>query len=145
MRRNEVLAFLLIGVLFVSAFSSCAVKLYSDYDHLTDEYISIVYSNTLAFFYDLDVSLAEGGGQYDKFITYYNDTFSTVDYLIARAQTIEKNDETIESLRLLKDSLMDLQYLHQQGFDRRTELQPLESAFDSHFRALLALEAAKRR
>jgi len=148
--RSAALALALGLVAVISATSCATVRLVSDYDEVTDQRVTALQRDVGSHLETLRrVHLEPDRCGHAEFVGFYEEALVDVDALLVRNRVRTKNDQTTESLELLRDSLEALEELHAAKDEGRCmtpdELAPLKEAFETSFAAILKLELAKKR
>ncbi|MFN0132574.1 MAG: hypothetical protein ACKVW3_08610 [Phycisphaerales bacterium] len=136
----------------------CAIQLVSNYDEVTDKGVTALHRDVEAFFLTLKEELAErpADALHAKHKGFYSKARLDLGTLRLRADSIPKNTQTVEQLKLLDASLADLErlhLLHDQAVRDNTTTNRLSPAivditrqlFHTHLSSILALEMAKKR
>lgn len=131
--------------------SGCAeIRLISEYDAYTDQNVTKVQRSLEKLFTKLERNPSFPDCSHAEQEDDYADISVELNLLIARNDLRPKNRITQDQLRLLKESLGDLEALHKDSDEAERcmsvdEIQLLRSAFASSFGAILRLELAKKR
>ncbi|WP_432695859.1 hypothetical protein ACQUQP_15130 [Marinobacterium sp. YM272] len=153
-KANPLRVILLLS--FMLVISGCTVKLIASYDETTDKNVTSLQRKTETFLTDLEAKYGLPECSYEKNATFYSESKVDLSAIKVRAEAIPKNDITVKQLDLLESSLNDLESLHKLK-DKKTkdkgslecisidEIDPLRTAFNSSFTAILKLELAKKR
>jgi hypothetical protein len=121
-----------------------SVRLVADYDPEIDQSVSELQRKCETFLTFLERNAGKAEAQYDANKEFYDEVRIDLSAIHVRAAAIPKNDITLRQLDLLRDSLDNLEELHKMGLTRK-QIEPLRSAFNSSFTAILKLELAKKR
>ena len=150
----HLLSGLFIFVIFT--ITGCTVKFISSYDEATDVAVTALHRKVETFFITLESGEGLPGCTYDNHKKFYEEAKVDISAIQVRAEAIPKNEITIQQLKLLSNSLDQLEQLHklkkklsdEQGkliCLTRQEIAPLRTAFNASFTAILKLEIAKKR
>jgi hypothetical protein len=132
-------------LLLVIGIAGCVtVRLVADYDPQIDQSVTELQRKCEVFLTSLERSAGHTEAQYDANEKFYDEARIDLSAIRVRAAAIPKNDLTLHQLDLLQDSLEKMEQLHKMGLARE-QIEPLRSAFNSSFTAILKLELAKKR
>jgi len=127
------------------ASAGCTIKLISEYDETTDKAVTQLQRKMETFLVDIQRKVGTEEASYDKNAKVYDDLRVDISAILVRAQAIPKNEITVQQIKLFQESVANLEKLHQLGFSKPEELDPLRSAANITFTAILKLELAKKR
>ncbi|UCC71429.1 MAG: hypothetical protein JSV86_13665 [Gemmatimonadota bacterium] len=136
--RLTVVATALIGL-------GCQVKLVADYDEITDRSVTALQREFERFFVEVERKIGTPEADHANYVDFYDGVRAELGVIRVRAAARPKNEITIRQLDLLAENVDNLEALHELGFDDPEELEPLRSAFQQSFQAILTLELAKKR
>jgi citrate lyase gamma subunit len=120
----------LVLIMLISALAAgCTVKYISDYDQFTDQLAQEVFEGLAK----LDINAAS----YESDV---KDIGAKIQVLRARAESIEKNEPTIEAVKLLEDN-----YKIMLDFKTQDELQIAVETMLQQTKQIMDLEIKKRR
>ncbi len=125
--------------------AGCAVKFVSDYDPKTDAAVTDLNREVERFLIFLQRTIATDEAKYEKHTGFYDETKANISSLKLRASLKSKNNITMQQLELVGENLDLLEEMHQMGFSSAEELDPIRSAFNTSFKAILKFEFAKKR
>jgi hypothetical protein len=135
--------------------SSCAVRLIADYDEHTFRRTADLHEQCEALFVSLEeaaVTAEPADDLYPAHAAEYLELISALRALETRAQTIDKNEITVEQVGLLRDSIEKMQSQHRErsasgepkGFSLET-LRVLREPVVQQFRSILTLQEGLKR
>jgi hypothetical protein len=139
----KILSFFFVCTLMV--LSGCSIKLISSYDETTDKTVTALQKKVESFFVTVESLEGLPGCEYENHKKFYEEAKVEISAIGVRARAIPKNEITIKQIELLKDSLSKLESLHKISCLSKDQIDPLRTAFNSSFTAILKLEFAKKR
>ncbi len=125
--------------------ASCTISLVGEYDPATDAAVTELYQTVDAFLIHIGRSIGTDAASYEQNADFYPEALSRVNAIRFRSSLRPKNDITIQQLDLIKDNLDLLEQFHQMGFSDAEQLEPIQSAFEVSFKAIMKFELAKKR
>jgi len=136
-----------------AALCACAIRLVSDYDEHTDQAVTALQKKTETFLIALEDEGSAPDCLYEPHKAFYQEAKADVSALRVRAAAIPQNTISLQQIDLLSSSLESLRSLHQLKSAKpigknclsAAEIEPLQTAFNSSFTAILKLELAKKR
>jgi len=140
--------------LVVVLMCACAIHYYAPYDAETESRLAALQAQTNMFYATAeDVFYATTDDALDMSNTmdaeivhqFYLDVQDEIGELLTRAESFLNNTDTINQLKLLRESFQNAEELHGLGFSSVYEIKLIRSGLNSHFRAVLTLEQAKKR
>ena len=140
---SRIISFFLVCTSIV--LSGCSIKLISSYDEITDKTVTALHKKVETFFVSLESQEALPECEYGNHKKFYEEAEVEISAIEVRARAVPKNENTIEQVELLKDSLNKLKSLHKISCLSKEQIVPLRNAFNSSFTAILKLEFAKKR
>lgn len=143
--RSSTLKWMSTSILVLLLIMGCSIKLISSYDEKTDNAVTQLHKQVETFFLTVEEQTGLPECKYENHKDFYKDTKVKISAIEVRARAIPQNDQTIEQIGLLKDSLDKLEKLHQIGCFSSNQVENLRSGFNSSFTAILKLELAKKR
>ncbi len=138
----------LLAALLTAGTYGCPVHFVSDYDQVTDETATALQTKVDTFLLKMQAAAGTPEGDYNHNKAFYDDMDGALQALLSRAEAIPQNDFTVEQVAALQRSMMDLRKLHEERGSKGltgTFVGPAKSALDINFKAIIALEGAKRR
>lgn len=123
----------------------CQIKLVADYDEVTDRSVTALQREFERFFIDVERNLYTPDADHENYVGFYDEVRAELSVIRVRAAARPKNEITVEQLDLVVQNVDNLEELHKLGFDSPEELEPLRTAFQQSFQAILTLELAKKR
>lgn len=139
-------------LLFVAfTLSACStIELISQYDDETDKNVTALHKDVTTFLTKLGNQTDFATCSHASNIEFYEQARINLTTITVRAQSIPKNDITIEMLGNLGDSIDTLEQLHMikntgSKCLTKDELAPIQSAFNVSTTSILRLETAKKR
>ena len=125
--------------------ASCAhVTLIAPYDERIDKGISELQKNTTAFFVKIERQGGSDKEDYKHYIQFYDDSKVAVKSLLIRAGATAQNEKTEGQVKALMDKYNSLENQHMTVGLTSYTIPITETSFDLIFRAILALEVAKK-
>lgn len=145
--KRSILVSILASLLALGACTE--IRLISDYDETTDQQVTKLQREVETLFTSLERNPTQPACGHASHDAFYAQATTDINLLIARNGIREKNHITNQQLALLKNSLQDLEALHElKGTTSclgQNEIIALRSGFGSSFNAILKLELAKKR
>lgn len=143
-RRRGLLPCIALLSLLLSQSVGCTVRLIADYDEQTDASITELQRKVETFLTRLERSAGRPEASHAANVGFYDEMRVALSSIEVRAAAIPRNEITRQQLSLLRDSLNTLEELHKTGISTE-QVQPLRTAFNTSFGAILKLELAKKR
>jgi len=143
--------FRLLLIIWLSLLASgCTVKLIASYDKTTDDAVTALHRKVSTFLIDVESKLGTADSEYGNFSEIYKELRVDISAIELRVNAMPKNSITQSQIRTLKQSISDLEQLHQTGFannllGQQAVLAQAQDDFDRSLAAILKLELAKRR
>ena len=123
----------------------CTVKLIADYDEFTDKAVTELQRKVNGFLVGLERTIGTPDAAYEKHTKFYDAVKVDIDAIRVRAEARLKNEITVKQLRLVQESMDQLEELHELGFSKIEQVELVRKGLDAHFTAILKLELAKKR
>ena len=134
-----------IGLLALVLVGACQpVRFLAEYDPATDARLTELQRSVEALLTEMERTLGTPGGTVERYQPYYDDLRIELRTLAVRAAAREKNQLQVEQLDRVLDQIDLLEQAHREGIARE-EIPVYREIFAQSFRAMLALELAKRR
>ena len=131
--------------LSVLILSSCTVTLISRYDEVTDKACTELHQKVTGFLLKME-SAASPEIPYKLNVSFYQDTKLTLESILLRAESIDKNEKTVEQVKLLQGSIENLRKIHEESdLLKPIVIQASRTAINAQFKSILTLELAKKR
>ena len=131
--------------LLILMVSGCTnIRLIADYDEQTDVAVTQVQRKLEQFLVSLERNIGREEASYSRNTKFYDDIRVDLSAIRVRATAIPDNDRTVQSIRLLIDTVDNLEKLHQLGL-AANDIPPIRTAFNVSCTAILKLELAKKR
>lgn len=150
-RRLQISTVSLVGLLaalLIAGTYGCPVHFVSNYDQVTDQTATELQTKVDTFLVKMQAAAGTPDGDYNHNKAFYDDMDGALQALLSRAEAIPQNKFTVEQVTALQKSMMDLRKLHEERGSNgltATFVAPAKSALDGNFKAIIALEGAKRR
>lgn len=138
----------LVLSLFVLVMSGCSVKLISDYDEFTDKAVVALHRKVDAFLRKMEDNAGFPAGTYAKNKEFYQEVMVDLSSMRMRASAIPQNQLTLEHIDLLEQNIEKLRELHEKRGEKglaKALVDPIQTALDAQFTAIMKLELAKKR
>jgi hypothetical protein len=136
---------LLVCLLAVLTFTSCAVQYVSRYDEVTEQSITGIQRSVESLFQEIERTLGTPESDYENFRSVYQQLDVEAAMLNTRAQAIDGNSITAEQSQLLMAWLDNLEELHKTGFTNAEMIAITRQQGEQIFVAMLKFELAKKR
>ncbi|MFQ5656342.1 MAG: hypothetical protein ACE5G5_02280 [Candidatus Methylomirabilales bacterium] len=149
-RNKERLTFLftLVMAILTVAIGGCQVRLISDYDAVIDRSATELQKKVETFLVKMEGAAGTSAGEYANNKAFYDETVVALSAMRVRAAAMPKNELTVESIDLIKENIENLRKLHKRRGERglsKTVIDPVRTAMNTQFTAILKLELAKKR
>ncbi len=123
----------------------CGITLISGYDEITDNAVTQLQRKVDTFLIEIQRNVGTSEVGYENRKEFYDEVRIDIDAIRVRAEAKEKNEITLRQLKTLQESVDSFEKLHELGFIKPEEIEPLRQAFDTIFTAILKLELTKKR
>jgi len=134
-----------IASLLILIMSGCSnIRLIADYDEQTDVAVTQVQRKLEQFLVSLERNIGKEEASYSRNTKFYDDIRVDLSAMRVRAAAIPDNDRTVQQIRLLTDTVDNLEKLHKLGL-AANDIPPIRTAFNVSCTAILKLELAKKR
>lgn len=134
-----------IASLLILMVSGCTnIRLIADYDEQTDVAVTQVQRKLEQFLVSLERNIGKEEASYSRNTKFYDDIRVDLSAMRVRAAAIPNNDRTVQQIRLLTDTVDNLEKLHKLGL-AANDIPPIRTAFNVSCTAILKLELAKKR
>jgi hypothetical protein len=134
---------LLILCLLLATFTSCKVNLIGPYDAVTDQSIQKIQTDVFTIFARLERNISDNlaaDNDYRQFKPAYEQLAGELETLKFRCNHLPKHDIIQEQITALADNVKTLERLHKTGISNMAILQPVKSAFNEQFKAMIMLQ-----
>lgn len=131
---------------FMIAFviTACTVNLVSQYDPTTDKMVTQLQRQVDSLLLNIKEHVGTHKGKYRYYQKQYDKILVDTQELLTRTEAIPHNQLTVRQVKLLQNSLQNLQKLHKIGFKSIKQVSLVQQAIDSIFLSILKLELAKK-
>ncbi|QHI38663.1 hypothetical protein IMCC3317_40570 [Kordia antarctica] len=140
--KNQYQVFLIICILLLQ---SCAVRLISDYDNITDKTVTELQEKVSNYFVKIERAIESEEAKYENFIKQFDEIKVDLNTLEVRAAAIDKNRIIQQQVKELQKMFKNLESLHKLGFNDYEQIRPLKASFNSAFTAIIKLQLALKR
>ena len=131
--------YLIISLLF---FSCSLIRLIQEYDSISDNKITSLQEKTSKFFIKAERQIQQSQFSYDSFINFYDDIKTDINVLLVRSRAIQKTDIIQKQLNSLLIQINTLEDLHNKKIRSVDELEPIKSAIENSFTAIIQFQLA---
>jgi hypothetical protein len=140
LQRSPLLAFLIV---LCAMLGGCAVAWVAPYDGIFDRQVAELHLKTGTFI----ARMSGSGGSYEANRTFYYEAEAAVEVLRSRAEMFgeKQNRGTLAILNDLQTAFEQMQEVHRAGPLKGNAGRALASTMQRHFKALEAVQLAKKR
>ncbi len=136
----------------LSACALPAVTLVAPYDQATDDRVSEILGDSAKFFDRIEKGYGGANCRYSNNTAFYEEAFSDLAVLEARAAAISQNQSTVQAAGYLRDTIKAIERAHARAEQTRRDrcllpdlVRTNREAVTSAVVAILTLELAKKR
>jgi hypothetical protein len=146
-RLSPFFGFVMVAILTV-VMSACSVRFISDYDETTDRSVTELQRKVETFLVKMENTAGTSEGEYVNNKAFYDDVKVALSAMRVRAAAMPKNELTVQSIDLIEENIENLRQLHERRGEKglsKALVEPIRTAINAQFTAILKLEFAKKR
>lgn len=146
--RSRIAVLFVLFPLFFIIVVGCSVRLISDYDEVIDKSVTELQKKTEGFLIKMENAAGTSEGEYINNRSFYNESKVEITAIRLRAEAIPENKITVQHIAEIEKNFENLRLLHEKRGQKglaKDLTEPIRAIINIQFKAMLALEFAKKR